>query len=322
MKRSAYFDNAKAILIYFVVLGHLLSGYLGENKYLDTFYLTFYLFHMPAFILISGHFSKNIKSLEDLKKIGKTLLLPYLIFQLLYSLYYKEIFGDSVEIEFFEPRYALWFLLSMIMWKIMLKLFSRHKAMIVVSIIVSLLVGYISEVNEWLSLSRTFFFFPFFLMGYHINRENFAKMKNKWNVRISSVVAILLVVFVYLYGDVHLVEWYFGRIPYEDIRYSILQSGALSRLFIYGLMLVATYIFLSFVPKGKQWYTEIGGKTLCVYLLHLFIIRAFKETSVYNWIEVTGNYVLIFAIAFGIVYVLSRNWVWKVTAPLLTVNKK
>ena len=322
MKRTAYFDNAKAILIYLVVLGHLLSGYLRENHYLDTLYLVIYLFHMPAFILISGHFSRKIKSLADFKKLGKTLLLPYIIFQVLYSLYYKNIFGDGVEIEFFEPRYALWFLLSMIMWKIMLWIFSGHKAMIFVSVAVSLFVGYMSEVNEWLSLSRTFFFFPFFLIGYHLNRENFAKMKNKWNVRVASLLAATLVLLIYFYGDIHWQEWFLGRIPYEDIRYGILQSGALSRIFIYALMMVSTYIFLTLVPKGQKAFTNIGGKTLCVYLLHLFIIRAFKETQFYDWIADTGNYIILFGIALFIVYVLSRNWVWKVTAPLLTVNKK
>lgn len=322
MKRTAYFDNAKAILIYLVVLGHLMSGYLKENEYLDTLYLVIYLFHMPAFILVSGHFSRKIKCLGDIKKIGKTLLLPYVIFQLLYSLYYRNIFGDGVEIEFFEPRYALWFLLSMVMWKIMLWVFGGHKGMILVSVVVSLLVGYISEVNDWLSLSRTFFFFPFFLIGYYLNRENFAKLKNKWNIRIASILASGLVLFVYLYGDVRWKEWFLGRVPYEDISYGILESGVFSRLFIYVLMMVSTYIFLTLVPKGKRWYTDIGGKTLCVYLLHLFIIRAFKETAVYEWIEDTGNYIALFGIAFIIVYVLSRSWVWRITAPLITVNKK
>lgn len=322
MKRTAYFDNAKAILIYLVVLGHLLSGYLLENKYLDTLYLVIYLFHMPAFILISGHFSRKIKSKADLKKIAKTLILPYVIFQLIYSLYYKSIFGDGVEVEFFEPRYALWFLLSMVMWKLMLLVFGGHKAMVLVSIVVSLLVGYMSEVNEWLTLSRTFFFFPFFLIGYYLNRENFAKMKNKWNVRVASTLAVMLVLLVYLYGDVHWQEWFLGRIPYEEIHYGILQSSVLSRLLIYGLMMVSTYIFLTLVPKGNLWYTTIGGKTLCVYLLHLFIVRAFKETQIFEWIEDTGNYLALFAIAFIIVYVLSRKWVWRITAPILTVNKK
>ena len=322
MKRTAYFDNAKAILIYLVVLGHLMSGYLKQNEYVDTLYLIIYLFHMPAFILISGHFSRKIKGAKDLTKIAKTLLLPYVIFQLLYSLYYKNIFGDGVEIEFLEPRYALWFLLSMMMWKMMLWIFGSHRAMILVSVIVSLLVGYIGEVNEWLSLSRTFFFFPFFLIGYYLDRENFVKMKNKWNVRVASIVAIALVLFVYVYGDIRWKEWFFGRIPYEDISYGILDSAVLSRIFIYVLMIVSTYIFLTLVPKGNRCYTAIGGKTLVVYLLHLFIIRAFKETAVYVWIEDTSNYVALFGIAFVIVYVLSRNWVCKVTAPLMAVSKK
>ena len=322
MKRTAYFDNAKAILIYLVVLGHLLSGYLNQNHYLDTLYLAIYLFHMPAFILISGHFSKKIKSLGDIKKISKTLLIPYIIFQILYSLYYKEVFGDGVEIDFFEPRYALWFLLSMIMWKIMLWIFSGHKAMIFVSIFVSLIVGYISDVNEWLSLSRTFFFFPFFLIGYHLERENFAKMKNKWNIRVSILLAIGLVLFVYLYGDTGWKEWFFGRIPYQEISNGIFETGAISRIFIYVLMMISTYIFLTLVPKGNQRYTSIGTKTLCVYLLHLFIIRAFKETEIYIWIKDTGNYIVLFGIAFCIVYLLSRKWVWSLTAPLITAKKK
>ncbi|MEK4628803.1 acyltransferase family protein [Solibacillus sp. FSL R7-0682] len=322
MKRTVYFDNAKAILIYFVVLGHLLSGYLLENEYVDTFYLVIYLFHMPAFILIAGHFSRRIKRIADLTKIAKTLLLPYIIFQLIYSLYYKNIFGDNVKIEFLEPRYALWFLLSMIMWKIMLLAFGSHRSMVFVSVAISLLAGYMSEVNEWLSLSRTFFFFPFFLLGYYLDRENFVKMKNKWNVRVASILAVAVVLIVYLYGDIHWQEWFFGRVPYEDIHYGILQLNVLSRLFIYGLMMVSTYIFLTLVPKGNRWYTTIGGKTLCVYLLHLFIVRAFKETQIFEWIEDTGNYVVLFGVAFMIVYVLSRNWVWRITAPLITVNKK
>lgn len=320
MNRSAYFDNAKAILIYLVVLGHLMSGYLQENQYIDTLYLVIYLFHMPAFILISGHFSRTIKSKSDLKKIAKTLLLPYIIFQLLYTLYYKNVFGDSVVFEIFEPRYALWFLLSMAIWKFLLWAFSGHKLMVLVSIALSLVIGYISEVNEWLSLARTFFFFPFFLLGYHLNRENFVKLKNKWNIGAASILGAGLVVFIFQFGDVRWKEWFFGRIPYEEISYGIVEIGALSRLVVYMAMFIATYIFLSLVPKGKQWYTDIGGKTLAIYLLHLFVVRAFKSTAIYEWIEDTGNYVLLFGIAFFVVYVLSRKWVWNITSPLITGN--
>ena len=87
-------------------------------------------------------------------------------------------------------------------------------------------------------------------------------------------------------------------------------------------MIVSTYIFLSLVPKNKKWYTTIGGKTLSVYLLHLFIIRAFKETDMYDWIDHTDNYLILFGIAFIIVYILSSNLVCRITAPLIAVSKK
>ena len=322
MKRSAYFDNAKAILIYFVVLGHLLSGYLRANEYLDTLYLVIYLFHMPAFILISGHFSRKIKTLEDVKKLIKTLLIPYVIFQLIYSFYYMKVFSDPIEFTLFEPRYALWFLLSMLLWKVMLSIFGNHKAMIVVSIILSLFIGYISEVNEWLSLSRTFFFFPFFLMGYYVNRTTFEKLKNKWNIRIAFIGSMLLIVFVYLFGDVRWREWFYGRMPYEDIYYNIFDSAVVTRLVIYLLMIGSVYLFLTLVPAKERWYTAIGEKTFSVYLLHLFFIRAFKESRLYIWIGQTGNFVVLTLIAFAIVYMLSRRWVWRVTKPILTISIK
>ncbi len=322
MKRLAYFDNAKAILIYFVVLGHLLSGYLGANDFLDTIYIVIYLFHMPTFILISGHFSRKIKSLEDVKKLIKTLLFPYIIFQLIYSLYYKQVFNDSIEFGLLEPRYALWFLISMMLWKLMLSIFGGHKAMISVSILLSLFIGYISEINEWLSLSRTFFFFPFFLMGYYLNRTTFDKLKNKWNVFFASIGSVFLIGIVYHFGDVRWREWFFGRVPYEDIYYSIFDSAVVSRLVIYLFMIGSAYLFLTFVPTKQRWYTAIGEKTLSIYLLHLFIIRAFKESELSVWIEQTGNFEILIFIAFSIVYLLSRNWVWRIMKPILTFSLK
>ena len=322
MKRSAYFDNAKAILIYLVVLGHLLSGYLGANEYLDTLYLIIYLFHMPAFIVISGHFSRKIKSIEDVKKLIRTLFIPYVIFQLIYSLYYMELFSDHIEFTLFVPRYALWFLLSMILWKLMLSIFGSHKVMIGISIVLSLFIGYVSEINEWLSLSRTFFFFPFFLMGYYMNRKTFEKLKNKLNVCIALIGSLLLISFVHHFGDVSWREWLFGRLPYEDIYYGIFDSAVVSRLVIYVFMIVSSYLFLSLVPTKQRWYTAIGEKTLCIYLLHLFIIRAFKDSELYIWIEQTGNFGVLILIAFAIVYVLSLKWVWRITKPILTTNKK
>ena len=74
--RDYFFDNARAILIFLVVLGHLLQPYTSEDKFLQALYLLIYSFHMPTFLFISGYFAKNLDKpnyLEKLQKITSSL---------------------------------------------------------------------------------------------------------------------------------------------------------------------------------------------------------------------------------------------------------
>ncbi len=69
--RDYFFDNARAILIFLVVLGHLLQPYTSEDKFLQALYLLIYSFHMPTFLFISGYFAKNLDKPNYLEKIAK-----------------------------------------------------------------------------------------------------------------------------------------------------------------------------------------------------------------------------------------------------------
>lgn len=86
--RDYFFDNARAILIFLVVFGHLLQPYTSEDKNLSALYLVIYSFHMPTFLFISGYFAKNLDKPYYLENIAKKLLLPYFIFFAFYSVYY------------------------------------------------------------------------------------------------------------------------------------------------------------------------------------------------------------------------------------------
>ena len=60
---------------------------------------------MPAFILVSGFFAKGFYQKGYISKITKKLILPYLIFQLIYSIYYYFLNGQSkIEWETFLIR--------------------------------------------------------------------------------------------------------------------------------------------------------------------------------------------------------------------------
>ncbi len=83
-QRSAYWDNLKAILIFLVVLGHYILPVNRSGRSLTSAYYWIYLFHMPAFVLTSGYFSKRYIR-KGAPNVGKLLgfLLLYFIFILL-----------------------------------------------------------------------------------------------------------------------------------------------------------------------------------------------------------------------------------------------
>ena len=74
MKNRIYrYDNAKFVLMFLVIAGHLLECFSG--RFVSSIYRTIYLFHMPAFIFLSGYFSSFHP-----KKILCRLILPYAVF--------------------------------------------------------------------------------------------------------------------------------------------------------------------------------------------------------------------------------------------------
>ena len=58
-ERDYFFDNIKAVLIFFVVLGHFLLP-IHEEGILVLIKRLIYVFHMPLFVFVSGYFSKRI----------------------------------------------------------------------------------------------------------------------------------------------------------------------------------------------------------------------------------------------------------------------
>lgn len=91
---------AKAIVIISVVLGHILEALLLEgnnNRFIDGFYHSIYLVHMPFYFILSGLLFKGpqLKSKYLIKKI-KHLIVPYTAWLLLFNV--KAIIGFGVNL--------------------------------------------------------------------------------------------------------------------------------------------------------------------------------------------------------------------------------
>ncbi|MBV7391888.1 MULTISPECIES: acyltransferase family protein [Enterococcus] len=277
-ERDSYFDNAKFMLMVLVVFGHLIQPFIGDDGFVHDMYYTMFTFHMPAFILISGFFSKNYRRPGYLWKSFKTFIVTYLVFQIIYSLYYW-LFGNagSFNVNFTVPHWSLWFLVSMFFWNALLFLFGRLKPPIGLSLsfLIALIAGYLPFINRELTMQRTLVFFPFFLLGYYLSPKAFKKVQNN-SARIKAAIGLVFV-FCFIYVNESINKyWLFGSKPYEDFL-SFPELGALVRGIVLLLGVIGIFSFLSFVPTKKTFFTDLGRHTFNVYLLHGFIVRIFRS---------------------------------------------
>lgn len=274
-KRDAYFDNAKLFLMVLVVFGHFLQPFANDQPLYSDLYYFIFTFHMPAFILISGYFAKS--GPKPLMSLVKKLLLPYLFFQLIYSAYYTLIgLQDSFDLEFGIPQWSLWFLLSLFCWNVLLHLTRKFSAkqVLIGSIVVALLVGYLPFFDRYLAVQRTLAFFPYFMIGYVTPKTWIEKVKScsqKW-------LALLLFGGLFLFiqsNDLINKYWVFGSKPYVDYLNQPLFGG-IQRLFFLAAGLIGILAFLLLVPSGRYFFSKWGKNTLTVYLLHGFLVKGLR----------------------------------------------
>jgi fucose 4-O-acetylase-like acetyltransferase len=318
-KRSKYFDNAKFILIFLVVFGHLISPLKEEDGILFTLYTVIFFFHMPAFIMISGYFAKGYNKKGYLLKSVKKILIPYFIFQVIYSFYYY--FNGQEErlsIDFFHPHWTLWFLLSLFFWNLLLYLFAKLRWIgFTLAVVMGIAIGYINDVGGFLSLSRTFVFFPYFLLGYLLSGEH---LKRIIRTRFSLPLGLLIIAATLFYFGTSFpkdaVPWLLGDTSYANMGGEQLSDG-LFRGIQYGLTFIVIFGFLALIPSGQFKITKIGERTLYVYLFHGFIIKSIPEDSLN---PVLGNYLFLLIVSLIICLILGSYLIKKYTRPFVELE--
>ena len=109
-------DNIKVVLIFLVVFNHLIAFQLVKVDMVVRYvWYGITIFHMPAFIFISGYLSKKP---QDVLKNVKNLLIPYILG---YSLtWYAYIWtGRSMDYELLRPSgTVMWYVLALFIYRL------------------------------------------------------------------------------------------------------------------------------------------------------------------------------------------------------------
>ncbi|WP_256959850.1 acyltransferase family protein, partial [Streptomyces viridochromogenes] len=119
-QRDAFFDNAKYLAIVLVAIGHAWEPIKGGSRILETLYTVVYTFHMPAFIIISGFFSRSFDaSPSRMKRLITGVAVPYIVFETAYPLFKRWIDDDpGMDVSILDPWYLTWFLCALFIWRL------------------------------------------------------------------------------------------------------------------------------------------------------------------------------------------------------------
>lgn len=303
-ERDYWFDNAKAILIVAVVVGHLANGIFSTSTpWVVALQKFIYIFHMPVFMIISGRFAKKRIDRNDRVTVINKLVVPYIVLQTLMLLLYSCMdYASTSSFSYFKPLFGLWYFITIAAYSLISPYIVKCKWALPLSLIVGLVVGFLPH-TFYGGFHRIFCFYPFFLFGYYTYGKSFSFCKKIW-FRIISVAVILITGILTLKYAKHLS---FELLCMNKV-YSFIANDVDTTLIGAFLMNVARYavgflfffVIMGVTPSKKTFFSYIGTNSSYVYALHLFIIVFLRAVDAdYDVLRILTNKWLLLAYCFS-----------------------
>ncbi|WP_328496371.1 acyltransferase family protein [Streptomyces sp. NBC_00414] len=282
-QRDAFFDNAKYLAIVFVAMGHAWEPLTDHSRAAEALYMVVYTFHMPAFIIISGYFSRSFDMRPDrLRRLITGVVVPYVLFEVAYSFFKRWADNDPTHpISLLDPWYLTWFLVALFVWRMTVPLWKVVRWPVPLALAIAVLASVSPDIGDDLDLQRVLQFLPFFVVGLFMKPEHFQLMRRR-EVRILSVPVLAITLgFAYWAGPRMNSAWFYHRDSAQELG-APWWAGVVMTLAMFGCSMVLTSCFFAWVPRRKMWFTVLGAGTLYGYLLHGFLA---KGSRFWGWYD-------------------------------------
>ena len=267
MARENRIDAIKGLLIILVILGHTIIALDNENVINHGVMGLIYIFHMPLFILISGYLTKHPsqQSASHMWRGVGRIAVTLVIFQVLVSIRVQCMGGHFLAAMAMFPFGILWYLMSLMCWRIMLfytprALLDRPWLYLGLALVVSLLIG-LTHLGLFLSIQRTLNFYLFFLLGFYY-KQGVTNTRLWHNNLLHALVVIgLLPLLFWLYpkcGNVMNGADYYGIKGLPE-KIMVLTCSISMSLLVFNLM------------RDNKILRVVGKDSMFYYLYHMFI---------------------------------------------------
>ncbi|MFE1645472.1 acyltransferase family protein [Microbacterium sp. P01] len=291
--RVPFWDNARFACIVLVVLGHATQRMIYDSDAALSVYLVVYAFHMPAFAVISGYFSKSgPPTRRQMSRVVTDIIVPYVIFETLWTLTKWAVEG-SANPNPTKPSWTLWFLLALGIFRLVLPYLALFRWPLVWTVAISVGAGYLPNLDNTFSLSRTLGLLPFFTLGWWLHEHDIVARFGLLRRSPAAVAGAVLVLAGAgaaawfgsdLWREVDLRSWLFYDASYSALGGTEWWAGGV-RLLLMVVALVLSAAFFVLVPRRQTWWTHFGQYTMYVYLLHSFVLYPFRESGLLRELE-------------------------------------
>lgn len=324
--RDAYFDNAKYLAIVLVAVAHAWEPVMEGSRATRALYMVIYTFHMPAFIVISGYFSRSYQGKpHQLRRLLTGIALPYVVFEVAYSLFARYGNDDPEQpVSLLDPYYLTWFLAALFIWRLTTPLWRIVRWPISTALVIGALATVTPDIGADLNLARVLQFLPFFVIGLSMKPEHFQMLRRR-EVRLLTVpVLAMALVTAYWVAPRMDLGWFYRSSSVQELGRPW-WSGLLVIIAFFGCALLLSAAFLALVPGRRAWFTVLGTGTICGYLLHGFVIKAADFWGLFDsnqWLGSPAGLVVVTVCATGMVTLLCSPPVRRGLKPVTEPDMK
>ena len=268
-QRDVKWDNIKFILITCVVTGHMIYLFLGDSVLAKGIYLWIYSFHMPAFLFLSGMFSKHAVETKNSRRILDYLAI-YLLMKALQSIANYFVNG-KVTFRFFWEAGPGWYALAMAVYIFISSILkdADKRKLLLLAVLAGCMAGYDNHLGDHFASARIVTFYPFFLLGLYLEPEKIKQTMKKPVRIISGIILCATFIITLLYT-----ERFYWLLKLFKGKYSYAQAGVVGlrgpiyRFLLYIGMLLMAYCVFAVISSKKKWYSDIGRNTLPIFIFH------------------------------------------------------
>ncbi|MBM7519312.1 acyltransferase family protein [Nocardioides nitrophenolicus] len=298
--RDPWLDNAKMGLVTLVVVGHLLA-LLPADGVGGRLYDFVYLWHMPAFVFLSGYLSRGFTyTAARLWQLVTTLLVPYVLFEGALGWFRINVGGERLSDLWTDPHFPFWYLLAMVAWRLATPLFRPLRGGVVVAVGVSLAGAFLlaGDWTRWLDAPRIVGFLPFFVLGLKATPETLEWLRGRFPALVGIATFAVLWVAAGSLDTWASRDYLYQRPP--SLLDDPTSTAVLTRLLILLAGVAGAFAWLSVVPRVGGWFSRMGSATLVVYLFHGFAVKELEYLGFVDWAHAHPGLGLLAAVGLGV----------------------